>query len=175
MPEITEITVNQALAVLRNARLDSPDAKAVFNSAQELVAYREGIEAELKATAQSARATMSELQKANTDRLVSQFKREGKITPVAEIFARAILGEKPLSTSAVPSEQTITFRDKEGNESTAHFAELFLRFLEVSPPSISFQELTRMQEAANVLSIADAQFVSEKLGLDPAKVAVNMR
>jgi hypothetical protein len=67
-----------------------------------------------------------------TEHLIDRFKREGKLVPASETFARAIL--------RTPNDSLITF----GNDQTP-IAKVFQWFLEAQPKVIEFSELAPAQ------------------------------
>ncbi len=67
-----------------------------------------------------------------TEHLIDRFKREGKLVPASETFARAIL--------RTPNDSVITF----GNDQTP-IAKVFQWFLEAQPKVIEFGELAPAQ------------------------------
>ena len=166
-----EMDIAEALRIVQSFRPSSGEASAIFDASNAMVQYVNETENELKATAERALAAMRELQKANAERLVEQFKREGKVTPAAEKFAKAILLAKPLAHTNVDASQVVTFTNDAGEEVTTHFADMFCKFLEALPPVISFQELARQKaEEEAQLSADELEFLAQKLGLTKEQV-----
>lgn len=163
MPDTTNMSVADAMKVIQSLRPDSPEARAIFDAAQQLVNFSRATEDELKKTAQSAQAALTELQRANTETLIAKFKREGKVTPAAEKYARAILSAKPLAGSIPEADQVVKFSTTDG-EQEVHFAECFVAFLEALPPVVSFKELLRNEEINGNVTSQQVEF-AEKLGL----------
>jgi hypothetical protein len=163
--DTSNMSVADAMKVIQSVRPDSPEAKAIFEAATQMVNFSKATENELKKTATAAKAALTELQKANTESLITNFKREGKLTPAAEGYARAILSAKPLAGTTPEDDQVVKFSDKEGKEQEVHFAECFVKFLEALSPVVSFKEMVRNEEnsAAN---LTQAQLeIAEKMGL----------
>lgn len=177
MAEVTkkpEQSIEELMAIIRGARPDSDEAKHIFDANTATMDYMESVRADLKKAADQAQATTRELQRMNTDRMVDKFKREGKITPASEKFARAIFQAKPLSNATVNPDETLKFSDGE-KEVAIHFAEAFSLFLESMTPSISFQEIGKLErQEASKLSASDEAFFRDKMGIDPSKVALNI-
>ncbi len=140
-----EITIEEAMATLRQLRPDSPDAKAIFDASTEIVNYTKANEDELKKIATQARAAINEIQKANASIIVEKFMREGKITPAVKEKVRAIILRKPLTGAPVSDTETVTFNDGE-KDVNVHYADLLISIFEALPPVVSFQEIIRNQE-----------------------------
>jgi hypothetical protein len=170
-----EMTVGDALKTIKQFSSNSEEAQAIMTAANEVVQYVKSTEDELKIVANSAKAATNELKKANCDRLVEKFKREGKITPASESFARAIISAKPLSGSSIESNEAVSFNNGTQDVSI-HFADAFVKFLESLSPVISFQELAKIEKQKESDMTPDmAAFYRDKMGLDPDKVAETIR
>ena len=161
----TEISVAQALEVLRAAQPGTEAGKLLFSVNQEMNAVMEANADEVRKAAQSMQATMKAMQKMATDSTIRQFKADGKITPAAEPFARAILESKPLSTMTPLESECVNFSDAEGNSKLIHFAEAFAEFLRVMPASVNFGELARQAEAENDNLTMAQREMNAKLGV----------
>jgi hypothetical protein len=163
--------VAEALKVLQSFKPSTGEAAAIFDASNAMLAYVGETEAELKATAERAKAAMVELQRANCDRLVDKYTREGKITPAVERFARAILNAKPLAYSTAKDEQVVSFKNEAGEEMRYHFAEVFVRFLEELPPVVSFQEMAKQRASEDAqLSGDEMAWLEQKLGLSKESI-----
>ena len=169
-----DISYSDALKALQRFRPGNPEAQALFDSNVAIITMAQESREEVRKAGAAARAAMKELQRANTDTFVERMKREGKLVPAVEHFARAILQKRPLIGADYGSEETVRFTvEKDGNatEVPMHYADAFAALLEAMPPVVSFQELAKANaEADSQMSTADAQFFREKLGLDPEKV-----
>jgi len=173
MPETVtkpnEMDVAAAMKVIQRYNAASPDVQAVTQHSQEMVAFVKASEDELKKTALACKAATFALQSANTDRLIDHFKREGKVVPACEKFARALLSKRPLAGSGVAEEETVTFKaENDGVEQdvTLHFAQMFEAFLEASPAVISFKEIAAAQSESESFSPATLEMF-KKTGTDP--------
>ncbi len=164
--------VAEARRILASFRPSEGEAKAIFDTANELVQYVSSTESELKETASRAKAAMMELQRANADRLIEQFKRTGKITPGSEKYARAILLSKPLAYTDVEDGAVVSFKNEADEQINTHFAEAFVKFLEHLPAVVSFQELAKQQAQDEAsLSAEEANWLEKHLGVKKDDVA----
>jgi len=159
------ISIEQALAVLAAHQPDSEAARVAFSATNEMAMAVAQSQEELKRTALTVQATMREMQKLATNNTIAQFKREGKITPAAEPYARAILNMRPLSTASALETECVTFSDKDGNETMVHFAEAFAEFLRVMPAAVNFGELARMAADEQDELTAAQREMNAKLGV----------
>lgn len=168
MPDETKVdkmTLEQAIAVLRSVQPDSDAANAAFSAQNDMTALLKQAQDELIRVAAATRENTRYSQKLITENLIAQFKREGKITPAAEPYARAILNMKPLGPSSVVESECVTFSDKDGNESVIHFADAFAEFLRVMPASVSFSELAKMAAGEDNLLSSEQREINALLGV----------
>lgn len=132
-----------AMKVLRD-NVQNPDAAALFKANQDILELVKTSDEEVRRAAESARAVQAEMQKMTANHLVEKFRREGKITPAAEVFARAILSAKPLASAALEPDQMVKFSVEEDGkqvEQSVHYADAFVKFLETMVPSVRFSEM----------------------------------
>jgi hypothetical protein len=138
------LTYQEALTALQQFRPGNPDAQALFDANVAIVTMARESQDEVKKAGESARLALTAIQNANTDVAIERLKREGKIVPAVEMYARAILERKPLTGAQFGSEETVRFSvDKDGVsvDCPMHFADAFLRFVDGMPAAISFKEL----------------------------------
>jgi cation transport regulator len=140
---IEKMDVNEAIQAIQKLRPDSPEAQAIYDAARQMVDFKKSADEELIKTGQAAAAAVAALQEANTESLILKFRQEGKIVPAVEALARAIISRKPLAGAPVRSEETVKF--KIGDEDVvAHFADVFVEYLKLVPPVVSFREFGAM-------------------------------
>ncbi len=163
----------EALRIVRDFTSGkNEEVDSLRDSAREMVEYAKATEDELKRAAGEARAAILELQKANTDRLLEKYRREGKLPKACEPLARAILLSKPLASATPDEAQTLSFSDETGKDHTLHFAEVFVSFMELMPPVVSFQELAR-QRASEGEDVPERtrEFLKRNFGLSDEDIA----
>ena len=95
---------------------------------------------------------------------IGVLKAAGRLVPATEALARALL--------SVPGAALITL-----SEGAEPVAEVFRRFLMASPPVVTFGESVIAGNAADEHGFThyEHMFLSERLGVDPAKVAALLR
>jgi hypothetical protein len=95
---------------------------------------------------------------------IGVLKEAGRVVPATEALARALL--------SVPRAAMVTLSD--GPEPVA---EVFRRFLMAQPPVVTFGETVSAGKAADEHGFTHYEhtFLSERLGVDPAKVAALLR
>ena len=106
----------------------------------------------------------AELTAREVDAQIAALKAQGRIVPATEGLARALL--------SVPGEAMVTL--SEGAESVA---EAFRLFLQAQPVVVTFGETVPAGEAPEEDGFTryEHMFLSERLGVDPAKVAALLR
>ena len=95
---------------------------------------------------------------------IGVLKAAGRVVPATEALARALL--------SVPGEAMVTL-----NEGPEPVAEVFRRFLMAQPPAVAFGETVIAGKEADEHGFSQYEhaFLSERLGVDPAKVAALLR
>ena len=95
---------------------------------------------------------------------IGVLKAAGRLVPATEALARALL--------SVPGAAMVTL-----SEGAEPVAEVFRRFLMASPPVVTFGESVISGNAADEHGFTHYEhtFLSERLGVDPAKVAALLR
>jgi hypothetical protein len=167
------VDVATALRVL-GENIDTPAVAEFVKSNNALLAMVQQSNQTVIDAAKSAQAVAAEFKKMQALNLVERFKREGKILPAAEVFARAILEVKPVTTGMAVGDAAITFKDGDGTEKTAHFAELFVAFLDAMEPAINFKQILAASEGDPTVTAEQSEFF-KGLGVDPKAAAANMR
>jgi hypothetical protein len=147
----------------------SPELQAISQFTASVTAMVAESSAGVSRAAEQAFTATTELQKMRTEQLILEYKKAGKILPKAEDSARAILSKLPLSAATFTEQETVTFKDKDGNEQSAHFAQMFLDFLNKMEPAISFKELARIEQEEEKLMPSGATEFYAKMGVDPNK------
>lgn len=89
---------------------------------------------------------------------LESLKREGKLVPAAEKFARSIL--------MAPDTHLVTFDDGE-----MRVSDLFMEFLNIQPKAVEFSELAKSPGEESADLVPEARELYEKLGLTPEAVA----
>ena len=162
--DTAKMGVQDALQAIQSLRPDSPEAQAIYDAAKQLVNFKAQADEDLIKTGQAARAAVDALQQANMESLVMKFKQQGKVVPAVESIARAIIARKPLAGASFSADETVTFKDGD-TDRPVHFAELFIAFLEASPPCVNFRELGAQGEV-DALSTEGRQLF-KAFGVDP--------
>ena len=166
-----EITFEAALEVVRKAA-EADDARAqVVKSELERTAYFKQVEESVQRVAAREAELDMHFRRTNAEGVLGQFKRAGKIVPVSEKLARALLSELPLVSTFAEPAHVIKFTDKDGNEQTAHFAEVFKMFLEASPACVSYAEMIRNEKEADLGATAEQVKFAEAHGVSKEDLA----
>jgi hypothetical protein len=103
-----------------------------------------------------------ELRARDADARIDQLKRQGKLAPVAEGFAKSLL--------MVADDQVVTFTDADGAETREPVARVFEAFLEAQPKVIEFSELVPGTVDERPAFSPEAQRLFEKLGVSAEAV-----
>ena len=106
----------------------------------------------------------AELTTREVDAQIAALKTQGRIVPATEALARALL--------SVPGAAMVTL-----SEGAEPVAEAFRRFLQAQPVVVTFGETVPVGETPDEdgLTQYEHTFLSERLGVDPAKVAALLR
>lgn len=170
MPEVIEtptvdMSLEKAMAIVRAAQPSSEAADLLFKATNEQTALTNAKMDEVRASAIKIQAMTKSMQKMATESTVIRFKNEGKITPAAEPFARAILEMAPIPTMQPDPAECVTFSDADGNQKLMHFAEAFAEFLRVMPASVNFRELARQAAFEDSQLTSEQRAINAKLGV----------
>ncbi len=163
-----EMSAAEAIAVIQQFKANSTEARMLMEAVRDMTEFSETGRRELSEVAAQVKAATAELQRAAADNLIAEFKRQGKILPAAEPFARAILDHKPLRAASADPAGLITFTVRDGDEekqSTAHFADVFVAFLEAMAPAVNFREIAKAEETDEIPPAVLEMF--RKGGVDP--------
>jgi hypothetical protein len=111
-------------------------------------------------------ALANEIKARDVDAKIDTLKRQGKLTPAAETFARSLL--------MAEDEQSVTFADPDtGTEKREAVAKTFEAFLEAQPKVIEFSELVPAGGERGPEFSTDDERLFSKLGVSPEAVKRN--
>lgn len=166
MPEVVaaDMTPERAAEVLAAFNAATPKGDAVKDATDQVLSMVETADKRMIAQAQKAEALMKHMQRMETNNTIFRLKREGKITPAAEPFARAILEALPLEGVIPDVGECVKFSKPDGTEVVAHFAQMFLNMMDANAPVVNFRELAMMGETGDAISAEQAR-INAMLGV----------